>query len=133
MISLKNIITESIFDSLMDKWSMIDDKDEVEKYIDRFKILKNRNFITGKDSDISLWFNKSFQEFKKYIDEKDKSFQQIVSIKRSGQDVEKYLKMINVSLLYLTLGKLLVNMEQIPNGVSPVMLKIIGKVIHPEE
>ena len=80
MISLKNIITESIFDSLMDKWSMTDDKNEVEKYIDRFKILKNRNFITGKDSDISLWFNKSFQEFKKYIDEKDKSFQQIVSL-----------------------------------------------------
>jgi hypothetical protein len=90
MIKLKDLIIESTFDDAFLKWKTEGVNEiDIELYIDKFKILKNRNVLRGVESDISQWIKASFNEFKKFVDEKDKKYQQIVATKSTGRDVDR--------------------------------------------
>jgi hypothetical protein len=89
MIKLKSLIIESILDNALQAWTGQDTEDNIELYVDRFNILKQRRFLQGLSSDISPWLKKSFKEFKQFIDKKSKEHNQIVAIKKSRRDADK--------------------------------------------
>jgi hypothetical protein len=90
IIKLKDLIIESTFDDAFLKWKTEGvNETDIELYIDKFKILKNRNVIRGSESDISQWIKGSFEEFRKFVDEKDEKYQQIVATKSTGRDIDR--------------------------------------------
>lgn len=64
---------EFIFESFKDakeKFSADTSTEEVNKYIDQFKELANKNIITGTEKDIGKWIKSGWNDFKKFVDSK---------------------------------------------------------------
>ena len=80
MESFEQFFLES-FNTALKTWSKSNDPHEVEQYIDIFKTLKARQIIKGAEGDISPWIMKSFQDFKKFVDQRNQKLQQLVSQK----------------------------------------------------
>ena len=70
-MKIKNIdiIFESFKDA-KDKFSKDTPIEEVEKYIDYFKKLAQKNIIKGSDKDIGKWIKAGWQEFKNFVDDR---------------------------------------------------------------
>lgn len=77
------------FNVVQNNWSQINDPNEVERYIDTFKILKNRQILRGKESDISPWLKKSFEEFKAFVDQRNVKMQSLISQKELSRGATK--------------------------------------------
>jgi len=62
--------------------------DEVELMIDKFRMLKDRNVVRGEEADIGKWISKGFDEFKKFVEEKEAHVSKIVKRKEKQHDAD---------------------------------------------
>lgn len=83
-------LLESPFSDAQKSWETAGaTADEVELFVDKFKMLKNRNVLKGEEADIGKWIKKGFDEFKKFIEEKEAHVTKAVNRKEKLHDVDK--------------------------------------------
>lgn len=84
---------ELLFESFKDakeKFSADASTQEVEKYIDRFKQLAQKNIIKGVDKDIGKWIKSGWGDFKNFIDSKAQE--------KSNTDIKKSKKTDSITV-----------------------------------
>ena len=62
---LRNVLEEG-FKEFVTKFSNEDEN--INSYVDKFKLLKTRNKIKGVEADIDYWIKKDFKDFKSFVD-----------------------------------------------------------------
>ena len=90
-MKIKNI--DIIFESFKDAKVKFKDEassNEVDKYIEIFKKLAQKNIIKGSDKDIGKWIKSGWQEFKTFVDNK--------SIEKTNTEVKKSKKKDSITV-----------------------------------
>ena len=85
-----NDITYYLFESYKDaveKFSQEESEEIVNKYLDTFKQLANKEIVTGQEKDIGYWIKQGWYDFKEFVDKKSEiPSQRDIKKKRVNKD-----------------------------------------------